>query len=638
MFFLNFSLAEFAAFFGAVSAVTVALYLLDRSRRRQVVATLRFWAASDRPPEMRRRKKIQQPWSLLLQLAGMLLLLVALGQLRWGSPERATRDHVLILDTSAWMAARTAGGTLLDEAKRDAAAYLRAVPAKDRVMLVRADALATPATRFESSRKTVEEALRASRAGASALNIEQALDFARQVQRLEGRLAGEVVFVGAGRISESESPSLAAIPNLRVLPTAAVPENCGLRKIGLRRTPDDPLRWEILVTVRNYGTRPRTLPVGLYFGNAVIGSAMVPLKPGEERSAAFSYRTKAGGWLEARIEAEDALAEDNRAVLELPAPRLLRVLVYSAEPDLLRPLFAGNPLVEAVYRPPAAFDPAARADIFVLDRFSPPAAPEGGTVWIEPPLASSPVRVRSVTKNVRLTRWTSEHELGAGLHSQGLRLDEAEVYSAAPGDIAVAECETGPIILARPGRFKTVVFGFHPVRSPLRYELTTPLVFANVLRWMEPGIFRRWELSGGSAGTVTLALDKAVPQEEIRVVTDHDRPLPFTVQGNVVRFFAGAPQTVRVNTREHEYVYSLTLPEVAEAVWEPPRQAKRGIPPAAAGGPASRDIWQALALAGALVLVIEWLLFGRGRFGSARLRLFPWRTAETGAPARRKAS
>ena len=84
MFFLNLSMFEFAAIFTALSGVVVALYLLDRSRKRIKVATLRFWNPSERPPEAKQRKKIQQPLSLFLQLLGILLLLAALGQLRWG--------------------------------------------------------------------------------------------------------------------------------------------------------------------------------------------------------------------------------------------------------------------------------------------------------------------------------------------------------------------------------------------------------------------------------------------------------------------------------------------------------------------------------------------------------------------------
>src|SRR5579862_4787827 len=129
MFLLNLSLPELMGLLGAVSGVVVVLYLLDRHKRRLTVPTLRFWVHSERPVEMKHRRRIQQPWSLILQLVSIALLLLALAQLRFGSPIRAFRDHVLILDTSAWMAARGKQGRLMDQAKKLARAYLRALPA-----------------------------------------------------------------------------------------------------------------------------------------------------------------------------------------------------------------------------------------------------------------------------------------------------------------------------------------------------------------------------------------------------------------------------------------------------------------------------------------------------------------------------
>ncbi len=49
MYLLNLSWLQFAAVFGSVAAFAVALYLLDRSRRKQVVSTLRFWVAAEQP-------------------------------------------------------------------------------------------------------------------------------------------------------------------------------------------------------------------------------------------------------------------------------------------------------------------------------------------------------------------------------------------------------------------------------------------------------------------------------------------------------------------------------------------------------------------------------------------------------------
>src|SRR6476646_5442057 len=199
MYFLNLSFIQFFAVFSSISAISVALYLLDRSRRRRVVSTLRFWIAAEQPAVAARRRRVQQPWSLLLQLVSMALLLLAISQLRLGSPAQAGRDHVIVLDTSAWMAGRSGNRTLMDVARERARQYLKALPARDRVMLVRADGMATPATSFEEDRKKVEAAITATQPGSSALNLDQALIFARHVQGQEGHRVGEIAFIGPGR-------------------------------------------------------------------------------------------------------------------------------------------------------------------------------------------------------------------------------------------------------------------------------------------------------------------------------------------------------------------------------------------------------------------------------------------------------
>ncbi len=85
-------------------------------------------------------------------------------------------------------------------------------------MIVRADALATPATAFEADRKVLDDAIRQSQPGASALNLEQAFEFAQRAQKLQSQHAGEIVFAGAGRVPEEEAAFTAVPANLRVLP------------------------------------------------------------------------------------------------------------------------------------------------------------------------------------------------------------------------------------------------------------------------------------------------------------------------------------------------------------------------------------------------------------------------------------
>ncbi len=628
MYFLNLTFGQFATLLASVSGVVVALYLLDRSRRKQTVATLRFWVAAEQPTEVARRKRIQQPLSLLLQLISLCLLLLAIAQLRLGREGATPFDHVLILETSAWMGARAAARaqgapprTLLDEAQARARAYVRALPSGDRVMLVRADALATPATGFEANLRKVEDAIAASEPGATALNLEQAFDFARQIQSLSARRAGEIVFAGSGRVSEAEAASLVAapVPNLRVLPINDAPENCGLRKIGLRRSATDPAVWEIFVSVRNYGAKARAVNLALLFGGAPVGTRSLALAPGTEQEASFEHRTRAAGLLEARLLTRDAFPADDRAVLELPEQKTLAVTVYSNEPELLRPILDANPHVRAVFHSVAEYSPARGAGLVILDRFRPASPPVVDSIWIEPPSGGSPIPVRTKLTQVKLTRWHSEHPLGEGLRSKDLTLESATVFEAAPDDIKIAEVEAGPVIVARPGKPKVVVIGFHPSRSATRYELATPLLFANTLRWIAPDVFRRRELIGGSVGTVSATLDPETKPADIRVIQDDGRALAFTLRNRSLHFFSGAPGIVRVTAADREMVYSLVLPEVSEAKWDVPAGAKRGVPAGGRNSSGAIDLWQALACLGAAGLLIDWVYFGRfGRTAARR--------------------
>lgn len=641
MFLLNLSLFQVLAIFGSISALSVALYLLDRSRRRQVVSTLRFWVSAEQPAAAARRRHISQPWSLILQLASMALLILAVAQLRFGSPLQAGRDHVIVLDVSAWMSARSGNNrTLMDDARVRARRYLHAVPARDRVMLVRADALATPATGFEPDHSKVETAIDASQPGSTALNLDQALSFARHIQAEAGVRSGEIVYVGSGRITEADSKT--PLPrNLRALIVPDNVENAGLRKIGMRRSATDPDLWQIYIEARNYGTSARNVTLAIDYGppgkngRVAGGTQHLTLPPGASKEASFEYRTRAAGVLGVTLTPHDAFPNDDHAELELPGQPTLAVTVYSDEPDLLRPILGAAARVSASYRKPSEY----RADdggLVILDRFVPPQRPKSDSIWIDPPAAGSPIPVQQAVEQVAFKSWNPAHPASAGLRAKDFKIEKASVFATAPDDDKIGEVDAGPVIVARGSNPKIVVFGFHPSLSALRYELTTPLLFANLLRWLAPEIFRRWEISGGSVGAIRQSMEENVADADVKVTTEDGTALPFTIRDRTLDFFAGAPGVVRVVAGDREYVHSLTLPQLWDTRWDPPADVPRGVPRFPVGGDRVSDLWPVLALLGALGLVAEWLLYGRTRRRRFALRSVVFRRRRTAtAEARR---
>lgn len=620
--FLNLSLAQFLAAFGAVAAISVALYLLDRTRRKQIVSTLRFWVEPGKAAPVTRRSRIQQPLSLLLQLIGMALLLLAIAEFQFGGRQGARRDHVLVMDTSAWMGAllpRTANrqdATLMDLARANALAWLRAVPAADRVLLVRADALATPATSWETDRRNIARAILESQPGSTALNLSQSLQFASQLQSRSGSLPGEIVYVGPGRISnrEANNLSLPAIPAFRVLAIDDNIENAGLRSVTARRSATDTGVWDVLVRARNYGRNPKSVNITLNFGNVPQGSHELELAPGGEQEASFTVHSRAAGILEARLYPRDAFGADNYAALELPELRSLHVIVYSNRPEAIRPALASDPRVVAEIRPNAGYTPQTgedKAGLVILHNFRPPVRPSGDVLWIDPPVDRPPVPIRERVSKPQDLQWTPDQPLTLGLRARDVQIAETSIFDPGPNDVRLVAVDKGPIMLTNVepgGKGRNVIWGFDPFDGAMRYELATPLLLANVLRWAAPDVFHDVDVGTQSAGAVSMPVAENVP---VRVLTDSGVNLPFNVRDKSVEFFAGESARVRVIAGNSERVYSLTLPEMWDVKWTPPAGVRHGIPAWNDALRRNRDWWPWLAIAGALVLLAEWIAYGR---------------------------
>jgi len=635
---LNLGIGEFLAIFGAISAVSVALYLLDRNRRKQVVSTLRFWVTPGLPSPVTRRRKIQQPISLALQLLGMLLLLLAIAELHWGGGWRARRDHVLIIDTSAWMRAGVPGrpnATLMDLARANAISWLRAVPDSDRVLLLRADGLATPATAWESDHVKVARAILETRPGATAINLRQSLDFARQLQKQTGSSGGEIVYDGPGRIRDAEAEGGPVnVPILRYLQVADPSENVGFRSVGARRSSTARDSWDLLVRLRNYGRTPRTVSVTLNLGHAPMGMHPVTLAPASEQETTFELHTKAAGLAELRIYPADAFGADNYASLELPAQRSLHVIVYSDSPEAWRPALESDPRIAAEFRKPREYVPADDG-LVILDRFHPDQAPAGNSLWVDPP-DKSPIAIKGRVVEPAGLQWAPDQSLAAGLREHDMRIPTTSILDAGANDIRVAEVDRGAVIAARvsaDGKTKTIVMGFNPFAGALRYELAAPLLLANELRWFAPDVFRDVDVTAQSAGTVSDSY--VAPQgktvNDVQVITEAGTNLPFNIRDGKIQFFTGSAARVSVISANTERVYSLTLPEMWDQRWVPPTTVRRGIPAWNDALRRGTDLWPWLAILGGAVLLVEYLIYGRDM--SALLRVIRAHMDRTGERA-----
>lgn len=620
---LNLALAELLTVAVPIAAGLVALYFYDRSRRRRVVSTLLFWPRRPAYPMSTRRRRLQQPWSLLLQLLAAIFILLAIADLRFSGGGREPRRHVVIVETSAWMSAPAsddAGGTLLDLARRRASAFLDALPPDDLVLLIRGDGNPMVVQGFTANQAELRAALDSLQASWTAANTGDAFELAKSALRLtaaqeaSGDLAasntvGEVVYIGSGRIPPEMLGRIdtSDLPHLRYIAVGEKVDDVGLTRISAQREPADPKRWRVVAEVHNHTERPAPASVEFAFEGRRLGYKAVSIAPESRAEVIFHLGTERPGVLAASLADDDRFAGNNSAQLELPGFKSQTVHVTTKRAPLWKPLFDATPSVQAVFSTGTEDEHGA---LHIFDGLAPESQPAG--IYLRPSAEKSPIRVIRSMGRTRVVRWASNHAIGQGLRTRDFEISETLILEAGPDDVVVAESEQGPVIVARESEGqKTVVYGFDPLASAAANQLVTPLLLANTLRWFTPNLFLSRDVRAGPPGLVETSIS-VEDEDDVTVSSAEDGNLPWSLEKDRLRFFMPLPGNVRVRTPFRESSWSLTLPELGAARWEPPDSALLGVPPPSSVDSGLRfPLWPWLAFLAVVCWLIDWFLYGR---------------------------
>src|SRR5262245_63114891 len=139
------SALQLAALFGAAAALTVVFYILKLRRRTVAVPFSPLWQRILKDKEATSLfSKLKRILSLLLQLALLLLLVLALGDPRAAATLIKGRNLVVLVDASASMQATDVAPSRLETAKDRVKAMIRGLGGADRMLVAQMDAMITP--------------------------------------------------------------------------------------------------------------------------------------------------------------------------------------------------------------------------------------------------------------------------------------------------------------------------------------------------------------------------------------------------------------------------------------------------------------------------------------------------------------
>src|SRR5579859_3791490 len=460
----------------------VVLYLIQSRYRPQVVASLLLWKRTARDLEADAAWR-RPRWDVLL----VLQLLVAAGvALALGRPAvfgDTGRRLVLVLDTSASMAARDVAPTRLAAAKQMIVDLAASAPADTRLSLVTAGR-APGVVAQDASVKAIAQALDGIPQESAAGDLVTALQVAAS---LAGDGDGSITVVTDGAFNVNLAP--VAVP-VTFETVGGGPQSLAVSDVSLRRPAEGGDYLAGFARVVNTTAADQTTTLAILADGVLMDRSPVQVPATGHADATFHVPNDAQT-ISVGLTDRGPLPAADRVDLLGFGHWSRNVVIVSDQPAFWQHVLSVVPNVTSESVRPLDFDAASASpnDIYLLDNVAPTPLPAGGLILVDPPEASALLsRADNLPRQRNAVTFDAEDPLLQGVDIAPLSVQRLE-RAITPGWAAAAvAAEDSPLILhGRLGQQPAVVLTFDPAHSNLPQLAAFPQLVANAIDWLTPG-------------------------------------------------------------------------------------------------------------------------------------------------------
>ncbi len=667
---MNF-LAPGAFFLGLLLPVIVALYLLKLRRVEREVSSTYLWR------RMVRDVEANAPWQrlrpnllMILQLLFLAALILALARPFTWTEGASGQAAILILDTSASMAASDVAPSRIESAKQRARQLIDDLPDSARVTVIEAGREARVLLASSLDRRQAHLAMENIQAGTGGSDLGVALELASAIAARQP--GAEIIVLSDGRVELPQHLTLKGA--LRYIPFGLSGENLAISLLSLEPSPGSG-SLTAFIQVSNYGLQSASRRLALYADGLLVNAYdLSDIPAGGQKSIiaeglpAETQAVKAELTPPSQnvISSPDALALDDQAVAVKPETQpvpitlvtqgnlflktalslLPGVLLSEQTPAEASPLPAGAPttgptptVAPSPTPPPALPGSAGSAALIIYDNTIPDQIPaQGSLLFIAPPrstdfftvtgLVDAPA-LRTIDPNDPLMSSVSLNEVSVLDAVQVALPDWATPVVAGEWTPQGSTTPQNTPLLFRGevnGR-RIAVITFDLRHSDLPLQVAFPVLCTNLIDWLAPGA--RSPIPSQVKPGESLAFNAPEGAQSASITRPDGTAIQlqaengkflFTDTTQLGTYQVTFPAEQGQTQRSAAFAVNLFSPQ--ESSLKPadnlPGLAAQEAPGGAAAQLARREWWRPLALLALGLLIGEWLVYQRA--GLVRLR------------------
>ncbi|MBI5154650.1 VWA domain-containing protein, partial [Candidatus Poribacteria bacterium] len=566
--------------------------------------------------------------NLLLWLQLLIVLLLILGFYRPVMKLQTIKGTTLILliDNSASMSAREAGGkTRLELAKTAALDAVNNLATRDEVIVVAFSDVTEIVQTLTSDRGAVRDAIQR----IAVRDVDTTLAEAGMIlQGLTSTLGAEgarvpredtkTVILSDGVIAGTES--LNDVPNVEYVRVGESMNNLGISSLDVRESFADTFEYQIFASVTNAGAEEKEALVQLEANGEVIDIKSTKVPPAGTAGVVFTTAEPIDAVAEVKIEGEDDFALDNLARVQIAPPSDIAVLLVTNGNDFLERVFQVDPRVKVSVIRPTDYTARDDYDLVVFDSCSTANLPPGSFVFInDVPPGAGYSKIEPEIESPQIIDWNRVHPLNRFANFEQVLIGKALHIQPPSSAIPLVEAlQTDLLSLYESETQRILVIGFDIYKSYWPLDVSFPIFMTNLIDYMGRGGQGVTQPSYQTGSTIALVPERDAAAATVK--TPSGKEVKFSFEGISTGYLtdtheAGVYQVDYDNgSRQLLAVNMLSEAESLIAPAEELQVAGKKIAGSENVVKTNREIWQWFALAGLAILLIEWLIYCRRTF------------------------
>src|SRR5437660_5606953 len=528
---------------------------------------------------------------------------------------QGARKVVVVMDTSASMKARDAGGTRFAAARAQAASLVSSLGEGAEVMVIESGVQPRVLAPLSRDRERAASAIRSTRPRDLPHRLTDALRTARALVGADPRAEIYVFTDGAFTLAAGPESQDARIHWMTV---GRGGRNVGITNLAVRKNYYGSFEYQAFASLVNYTGEMQTFTFTLAVDGNAIADKTVTLEPNVRRSLLLPFSHTGGGVVKASIDVRDDLATDNTAWAVLPPPRKIAVMLVSPGNLFLEKVLRTDPQVALDVRTPDQYQGGmGEADVVVLDSVTLPRVGQGRCVFVNAVPADVPLETLGRIERPTIMDWDRSHPVMRHVEFAKVNIEDALRIRPLAAGRPLVEAVGGPLIYAleEPDR-KALFVGFDLFKTDFPLRVAFPLILSNGLRWLHPAGLDQASLQLTAGQPILLPVEHGVTSVSVNT------PGGRTVKAQVTRGVVSFTETDEVgvytlSTAKGETKIAVNLADADESDITP-----RPLPTAAARATEAvtpvavqRELWQLFVVIALALLVIEGLLYWRRQSG-----------------------